>query len=240
MGSNSSSRIPHIHLLCMEEKFTTAFKAAKEQYGLPESVNVTYHESSLSQLEASVKFELVVSPANSYGRLDGGFDDAISRAFSPKEDYLALTRIAQAKLYETYRGFMPPGTCVIIPFQFEQPSRNVWGCKYVALCPTMRLPSIITWEREIVYECIWSLLCAMDNHNNEARVAKNEDKMITNILMTPIGTGVGFISPERWAAQTVLAIRHYIDACNNPEKWSNLHFLDVMPDCAEVSKTHEI
>ncbi|KAL5335431.1 hypothetical protein BJX70DRAFT_401526, partial [Aspergillus crustosus] len=72
-------------------------------------------------LPESLHFDLIVSPANSYGRLDGSFDDAISRAFCLQQGhgYDTLTRQAQGVLYEKFRGFAPPRSCTLVPFPEE-------------------------------------------------------------------------------------------------------------------------
>ncbi|KAL6406831.1 hypothetical protein AUP68_09639 [Ilyonectria robusta] len=233
-----SSRIPHIHLLCVADEFIVAFKKAAAEHGVYSLTSVEIHDCALSTLPASVQFDTIVSPANSYGRLDGGFDDAISRAFSPRDDYLALTRAAQTELYEEWRGFAPPGTCTLlrIPESFRDRSRNIWGAKHLALCPTMRVPMNVTWDREIVYDTIWSLLCAIDKHNRLAQV-NSPDEKISSILMTPMATGTGFVSADRWAHQTVLAIKHFIEALDDPAKWSGLTWHDIFDTANEVEKT---
>ncbi|KJZ74314.1 hypothetical protein HIM_06320 [Hirsutella minnesotensis 3608] len=217
--------VPHIHLLCMDERFSNAFETARLMRGLPPSVTIEIHNMALQFVPASTQFDLIVSPANSYGRLDGAFDDAISRAFSPKDDYFALTRVAQSRLYQEWRGFAPPGTCTLlkIPDEFKARSKNVWGTRYVALCPTMRTPKDVTWDREVIYECVWSLLCSIDKHN---RSAQEYDK-IQSILMTPLATGIGRVSAERWAHQLILALNHYVDAVANAAKWSALEHQDT-------------
>jgi O-acetyl-ADP-ribose deacetylase (regulator of RNase III) len=239
MSSSTSSPIPRLHLLCIDESCQKAFDAACKEYHLPSSVEVISYDCSLASVPASTKFDLVVSPANSYGRLDGGFDDAISRAFAPKDDYMALTRVAQEALYRDYRGFAPPGTCTLvgIPDHFTQRSKNVWGTRYVGLCPTMRMPQDVKWDREVVYECIWSLLCAIDKHNREASQGTSNGSEIRSILMTPLATGAGFVSPKRWASQTVLAIKHFVDAGDNPSKWSALGWGEIRTHAKEVAKT---
>ena len=138
----------------MEEHFSEAFEVAKNRLRLPSSVPIKIHNCRLSALPSSVRFDTIVSPANSYGRLDGAFDDAISRALSPRDDYLALTHVVQKKLYEQYHGFAPPGTCTLVRFpdDFQARSRNVWGTHRVALCPTMRMPADVRWDREVIYE----------------------------------------------------------------------------------------
>ncbi|KAF5245728.1 hypothetical protein FANTH_7188 [Fusarium anthophilum] len=233
--ATKTPHIPHVHLLCMGEQFSDAFNIARKSRKLPDSVSIEIHNCALSQLSSKVKFDTVVSPANSYGRLDGAFDDAISRQFSPRDDYHALTSVAQAQLYKTWRGFAPPGTCTLveIPKEFEARSRNVYGTRRVALCPTMRMPADVRWDKEVIYECIWSLLCAIDNHNRDA----SEYDQIQSVLMTPLATGVGRVSPEKWALQTVLAMKHFVEASENPEKWSSLHWADLGRTCAETQLT---
>ena len=233
--------VPHINLLCIDPAATAAFVQAREKHSLPSSITFTLHDHALAQLPASTKFDCIVSPANSYGILDGGFDDAISRAFSPRNNYLALTRVAQQKIYEEKKGFMPPGSCtlVIIPEDFvtgegDSRSRNVWGTKHLALLPTMRVPSAVGWDREVVYECIWSLLNAIYNHNRSA--ASEEDK-IASLLMTPLATGAGFVSNERWANQTVLALKHFVNAVGDPERWGAMKWPEAYRDSWAVGST---
>jgi O-acetyl-ADP-ribose deacetylase (regulator of RNase III) len=229
----NTALIPHINMLCMNNDHSTALQAALSSHGLS-SLAITYHNCALSFVEA--QFDLIVSPAGSYGRLDGGFDDAVSRSFSPRDDYLALTRAVQAKLYDDWRGFAPPGTCTLlrIPDEFHQRSRNAWGTKYLALCPPMRLPSSVEWDREVVYECMWSLLCAIDKHNRNAASVQDE---IHSLLMVPMATGVGAVSPQKWAGQTALALKHYLDAVEHEAKWSSLEPSDFVEYTREVEKT---
>lgn len=94
----------------------------------------------------------------------------------------------------------------------------------------------VTWDKEIVYDTIWSLLCAIDKHNRLAQV-NSPDEKISSILMTPMATGTGFVSADRWAHQTVLAIKHFIEALDNPSKWSGLTWRDISDTANEVEKT---
>jgi O-acetyl-ADP-ribose deacetylase (regulator of RNase III) len=231
----------------MDEKYTKAFQAAATELELPLSVQITHHNNYLNGLDSNVRFNCVVSPANSYGLLDGGFDDAISRAFSPADNYYALTRHTQIELYKQYRGFAPPGTCTLIqiPKEYAERSRNTdrWGCRWLALCPTMRVPGNAKWDREVVYECVWSLLCAIDRHNRNARdssISELRETAIESILMTPIATGVGDVSAERWAHQVVLALKHFISAVENAAQWCSLNWAQVRKVSLEVAKTHRM
>ncbi|OAQ60478.1 hypothetical protein VFPPC_06613 [Pochonia chlamydosporia 170] len=235
-----TTAIPHIHLLCMETACSDAFTKALESYQLPSPVQFELHRAALQFVPDTAKFDLVVSPANSYGRLDGGFDDAISRAFSPRDNYLALTKVAQSKLYQEWFGFAPPGSCTLvrIPVEFQETSKNVWGTKFIALCPTMRTPQEVRWDREVVYESVWSLLVTIDKHNRAVERGEGDpgDK-ISTILMTPLATGIGRVNPERWAHQMLLAIKHFVDAKQHPDKWSSLKPAEIFDYANEVVDT---
>lgn len=241
--ASQAPNIPHIHLLCMDTRFSDAFTAARHKLQLPPSLAITIHNCPLSEVPSTVHFDTIVSPANSYGRLDGAFDDAISRVLSPRDDYLALTRVAQRRLYDRWRGFVPPGTCTLVrvPDEFASESDNDWGVRRVALCPTMRVPDDVRWDREVVYECVWSLLCAVDGHNRAVRAGEDDggegQDEIRDVLMTPLGTGVGRITPQRWAEQAVLALKHFDEASDDPDKWSSLGWNSIEDYALEVERT---
>ncbi|EFY88078.1 hypothetical protein J3459_012768 [Metarhizium acridum] len=240
MPADAPPIIPYIHLLCMEERCSEAFTKAAKSYQLPASVQFELHGAALQFVPDTAEFDLVVSPANSYGRLDGGFDDAISRAFSPRGDYLALTNVAQATLYDEWCGFAPPGSCTLVRIsdEFLPRSKNVWGTRYIALCPTMRMPQEVEWDREVVYESIWSLLVTIDKHNRAVDQGKGSPgDRISRILMTPLATGMGRVSPERWAHQMLLAMKHFVDAKRHPDKWSKLKTVETFEYANEVADT---
>lgn len=225
----------------MDHDHLVAFNSAMREYPLPPSVTVTVHEDRLAELPASVTFDAIVSPANSYARLDGGFDDALSRAFSPKHDYLALTKHAQRVLYQEWRGFAPPGTCTLIDLKHESLRDEPWGCRYLALCPTMKIPQKVTWDKEVVYECVWSLLTSVSKHNEWiAQSEPNDHRKITSILMTPLATGYGGWSAAKWAAQFLIAIRHFTEATERAEKWGAMDPIIVMKFAEEMQKTHQM
>ncbi|CAF9908905.1 MAG: hypothetical protein GOMPHAMPRED_006351 [Gomphillus americanus] len=231
---------PSFHLLCMEERFSDAFnQAVKTKWPeLPQRIKVTIHDGRLGALDPEIRFDAVVSPANSYARLDGGFDDALARAYRPDEDYYWITKRAQKTLYEKWKGFAPPGTCTVIPLDSEdgQPIQHPWGTKYLLLCPTMAVPCDVQWDREIVYECIWSMLCAVDQHNRRSEDGQQESE-IKSILMTPLATGVGRLRAARWAEQTVIALRHWTEAVEQPNLWSHLQWDDIYVKQDELEKT---
>ncbi|CAG8005890.1 unnamed protein product [Penicillium olsonii] len=231
-----TANIPEVQLLCMDVDFITAFNTALKTTWPSHNdtkVKIKSINERLNSLPVGTTFDLIVSPANSYARLDGAFDHAISATFSPRTDYHALTRAAQKVLYERWRGFAPPGSCTLVPFP-EPLNVNAYGCSWVAICPTMREPGNVSWDREVVYECVWSLLCQIEGFN---RNCGEGDCKIERILMTPLAAGVGRVSAERWATQTVLALKHFVDALEKPGRWGALQWDAIEKDCAEVEKT---
>ncbi|CAG7927231.1 unnamed protein product [Penicillium olsonii] len=231
-----TANIPEVQLLCMDVDFITAFNTTLKTTWPSHNdtkVKIKSINERLNSLPVGTTFDLIVSPANSYARLDGAFDHAISATFSPRTDYHALTRAAQKVLYEKWRGFAPPGSCTLVPFPVPL-NVNAYGCSWVAICPTMREPGNVNWDREVVYECVWSLLCQIEGFN---RNCGEGDCKIERILMTPLAAGVGRVSAERWATQTVLALKHFVDALEKPGRWGALQWDAIEKDCAEVEKT---
>lgn len=185
--------------------------------------------------------DAIVSPANSYARMDGGFDDALSRALSPADDYMALSRVAQDAVYAAYRGFAPPGSCLLVDVDDARlrGREERWGCKWVAVCPTMKVPQEVRWDREVVYECVWALLAGVDRHNRRVRGGESGGVgEIRSVLMTPLATGYGGWSAERWAAQTVLAMKHFVEAVENERRWAVMGPVRIMGHVGEVEKTY--
>ncbi|OKL61325.1 hypothetical protein UA08_03748 [Talaromyces atroroseus] len=238
----AQSTLPEILVLCMDDKYIHALDEAfrKRWPSHAEFLTVKTIHEKLRNVPNENQFDLIVSPANSYGLLDGAFDDAISRTFClPQHDYRALTIAAQQTLYQKWRGFAPPGTCTLVTMPTELQKTNRWNCKHLALCPTMRLPSDARWDREIVYECVWSLLCEIDRFNGSINDKPGDikaDEKINRILTTPLATGIGKVSAERWATQFVLALKHFTDALARPQRWSSLDWGD-MKEAAEVEMT---
>ena len=78
-------------------------------------------------------FDCLVSPANSFGLMDGGMDAAIIHYFG-----IALEERVQREIWCRFRGEQPVGTCLMVPT--EHPT-----CPWLAHCPTMRVPMDVSW-----------------------------------------------------------------------------------------------
>jgi O-acetyl-ADP-ribose deacetylase (regulator of RNase III) len=153
--------------------------------------NISYHCCDFVKLDN--QFDCVVSPSNSFAILDGGFDGHISRYFNEIEQF---TVEMQKQLLDKSGGYSQPGTCVLLETKVNK-------CKYVALCSTMVIPSVIV-DYSIIYHCFWNLLITIHNHN------KTSDDKIKNILLTGLGTGVGNVGTIANCRLLNLAIENYL------------------------------
>ena len=169
------------------------------------------------------------------------FDYFLAKALSP-DDVPAPTSFVQAALYRQWKGYAPPGSCTLIPLKGSSFENNPHGCAYIALCPTMRIPESVTWNREVVYNIMWSILNSLEQHNAavDDLTKVGNGVRIHKILMTGLATGVGGVSAEKCAQQMALAVKHFVEASENPEKWCSLSWEDAIPNSVEVRGTHAL
>lgn len=114
--------------------------------------------------------DCVVSPANSYGLMDGGYDLAISRWFGNN-----LMEKAKSYILDHFKGEQPIGSSFIIDTE-----KN--GIKLIHT-PTMRVPSVIK-DPMVIYTCMRTcLMTAWDNN-------------IQNIVIPAFGGGCGCVPPQ--------------------------------------------
>ena len=106
--------------------------------------------ADFSDFMRTYSVECVVSPANSFGLMDGGYDEAITEHYGD-----ALQKRVQEYILAHYYGEQPVGTSFII-------DAGVKGQKLIHT-PSMRTPSVIK-EVRVVYQCMrTTLMCAIEN-----------------------------------------------------------------------------
>jgi O-acetyl-ADP-ribose deacetylase (regulator of RNase III) len=127
----------------------------------------------------ALKADAVVSPANSFGYMDGGIDLVYSNFFG-----WDLEARLQELLAEHHFGELPVGQAVVVPTRHE-------SIPYLVSAPTMRVPSTISR----------AALIAVLAHNNA------ENSPISSLLVPGLGTGVGDMPPGRAARQMKRAYR---------------------------------
>lgn len=113
--------------------------------------DVTVVCDNLAHFLDTIEVDCVVSPANSYGLMDGGFDLALSGYFG-----WGLQERVQEYIVKNFKGEQPVATSFIIDT----------GKDDIMLIhtPTMRRPFAVK-DPMIVYQCTrTSLMCALENN----------------------------------------------------------------------------
>ena len=96
-------------------------------------------------------------------------------------------------------------------------TNNPWGARIMAVIPTMRVPDDISWHQDLVYNCIWSLLCEIVKWNRNP----NQEPIHT-VLSTGLGTGTGEVDPNQCARQMVLAAKHFQKPLPVHPRWKHV------------------
>lgn len=148
------------------------------------------------------KFDCLVSPANSFGLMDGGVDLAIRRFFGMQLQYSVQKRI-QKEFY----GEQPVGTSMIVDTEHEDHP-------FLAHTPTMRVPMDISNTTQ-VYDAMFAMLRAVANHNKESPLR------IEKVLCPGLGTATGRMLASEAARQMALAFHNFLHPTSNMT-WPNL------------------
>lgn len=144
------------------------------------------------------EYDCLVSPANSFGMMDGGMDAAIIRFFGR-----SLEERVQKYILEDYLGEQPIGTSLIV--KTEHPKHP-----FLAHTPTMRVPMKIQGT-DIPYVAMWAMLLAVRQYN------KTYPNSINSVVCPGLGTGIGQVPYTEAARQMALAYDHFL----YPPKWIN-------------------
>jgi O-acetyl-ADP-ribose deacetylase (regulator of RNase III) len=144
------------------------------------------------------EYDCLVSPANSFGMMDGGMDAAIIRFFGR-----SLEERVQKYILEDYLGEQPIGTSLIV--KTEHPKHP-----FLAHTPTMRVPMKIRGT-DIPYVAMWAMLLAVRQYN------KTYPNSINSVVCPGLGTGIGQVPYTEAARQMALAYDHFL----YPPKWIN-------------------
>jgi O-acetyl-ADP-ribose deacetylase (regulator of RNase III) len=116
---------------------------------------------------------------------------------------------------------------VPLPEDASGATGNPYGTHALAIVPTMRTPEDVSWNRDLVYDAMWSLLneVALWNERHGAGAAAGagaSDKRIKTVLMTGLGTGTGAVPARRCARQIILAVQHFFEGVPERPRWESV------------------
>lgn len=132
--------------------------------------NITVVHNDLNTFLKNTPVDCVVSPANSYGLMDGGYDYAITRWYG----HSLMNKVQKYIIDELY-GEQTVGTAICIETD-KIP-------KYLIHSPAMRTPEII-YDYRVVYDCMRNTLIQAMKHN------------IKSIVVPAWGGGCGRVEPN--------------------------------------------
>jgi O-acetyl-ADP-ribose deacetylase (regulator of RNase III) len=127
--------------------------------------------------------DAMVSPANSFGIMDGGLDLAIRDELG----YSVEAKVQDA-IVDQHHGELPVGSAVIVETGHSQ-----W--RYLIAAPTMRVPEPIAFTLN-AYFAFRAILLSLKNFNSQA--GRRE---IDSVVCSGLGTGVGQMSATKCARQ---------------------------------------
>lgn len=159
-----------------------------------------------------VKCDAIISPANSYGYMDGGIDMVYSKHFG-----WDLQSRLQDLIRSKHHGQLLVGSADIV-------ETNNDLIPYMIAAPTMRVPlSLYNSANPYLAMRAVLLLIKHGTYNGQAI-----SSFIKTIAVPGLGTGVGEISPETCAKQVEFAINEVLfDGKEFPDSWlsaQTLHY----------------
>ena len=162
-----------IFLRDINEKIVNAWKQA--------FFNYHYIDISCGDI-FNLDADAIISPANSFGFMDGGIDLVYSKYFG-----WGLQKELQKKIREKYFGEIPVGLATIIKTGNSK-------IKYLISAPTMRIPEDVSNTLNAYLAFRASLIEVLKFNENNAN-------KITSVLCPGLGTLTGNISPGKCASQ---------------------------------------
>jgi O-acetyl-ADP-ribose deacetylase (regulator of RNase III) len=165
--------------------------------------NISLYQGSIFDVEA----DALVSPANSFGFMDGGLDMLISKFFG----WHIQDRL-QTIIKHKYHGEIIVGEAEIVPTDHPK-------LPFVISAPTMRVPMILGHESVNVYLATRAvlLLIKYGKFNDSTLVSEK----VKSVVFPGMGTGVGKVPPEICARQMKQAIQDVIIHNEFPQSWSD-------------------
>ncbi len=127
--------------------------------------------------------DAIVSPANSFGIMDGGLDLAIRNelGFQVEADI-------QEVILNKYHGEMPIGSAEIINTNHDK-----WS--FMIAAPTMRIPENVAFTLN-AYIAFRAILIAINSFNES-----EPKRPIKSLVCSGLGTRIGSMEPVKCAAQ---------------------------------------
>ena len=202
-----------IYLLDLNPEMTNAW----EKYFKYSGVNIVTQDFK-DFIKEHPDMEAIVSPANSFGLMDGGYDKAIIDYYGPQ-----LMEHVQFAIINRWFGEQPVGTSMSVPIKNRFYTKTYHGNfeqfnPILIHTPTMRTPEIIEDPR-IIYQCMRT--CLIEAINQE----------VESIVIPAFGGCTGKVDPDTIAKLMFLAFNQI---SNQPDKLTWGYAYQIKKSLAEA------
>ncbi len=168
--------------------------------------NVTIYHGSILDLEC----DAVVSPANSFGFMDGGIDALYTKHFGKD-----VQKKVQDLIKIKHQGELLVGSADIVATENQR-------IPFLIAAPTMRVPMILkdSVNPYLAARAVF-LLIKYGNFSVEPHLGKPINEFVQSVAFPGLGTGVGQVGPNTCAHQVRQAIEEVLlNRKNFPRTWS--------------------
>lgn len=142
-----------------------------------------HHGDLIAVARTPDRCDALVSPANSFGYMDGGIDLVYTQALG-----WDMEKRLRALLLAEHDGELPVGQAVVVETGHQHP-------RWLISAPTMRVPMRVD-TRAHAHLAFRAVLRCIKRHN-----ASGTDHPIRRVICPGLGTGVGLLSPDLCALQ---------------------------------------
>ena len=170
--------------------------------------NVAVHRGSILDCHC----DAVVSPANSFGFMDGGIDHAYSRHFG----WHVQTRL-QETIRRTHHGELLVGAAAIV-------ATDDVRIPFVIAAPTMRVPMVLGNETVHPYLAARATLLLIQHGTFPPGLFGGDPiaSVVQTVAFPGLGTGIGRVPPDVCARQVRAAIDDVIlNRATFPPSWAD-------------------
>ena len=171
-----------IHIVSLDENIVSIFNSIFTQTD-SKYKNISVEYRNIAQCES---FDCIVSPANSFGQMDGGIDGVLSYMLCTLDNLDYIGQKVRKIIADEYYGEQPVGTCILV----ETDNKKY---PYLAHSPTMSIPKNVSKTFNAFY-AFKSVLGSVVNHNKNSDIS--DMSKITSILTTTFCTGCGDMSKK--------------------------------------------
>lgn len=170
------------------------------------SVSITVPDKLGFSLKETVEknhVDAVVSPGNSFGFLNGGFDKSIAEYYgeymnneNTTPSVVEVSKRFQRELLKRVGGYNPPGSALIVDMHDVLELNSDIKLPKLIHVSTMAMPERISPEDPVIFNSLWNLITSVSS-----------DEEISNCLLTGLGTGTGGVSHSSFVNQLIAVCR---------------------------------